>query len=246
MLNPNSSGFQNLGSRKPTQNGDVAYQPSQAQSESFWRDQKLSVLRGEANYTYAVGPGYETIPRSHVTAGFGQSYDDGIHADATTRPDMSANLPTQPANIYEPHRDMHSNRAHGYHVMSPQEVMIDLAPIQNNQRLWQIGQLGECMRGLAKEPLGEILTATQHHTFDTHMRAIDPGVAPAMLTDGTATKTPLQGQGSYVPHPQTQDNRHTIVGTTTRLVPAQQHMHTITGPSTPLQPPSQSQFCVMM
>jgi hypothetical protein len=177
----------------------TVYEPPQTDGESFWRDQKQSVLRGEANYTYAVGPGYEVIPRSYVTHGFGQSRDDALHADATVRPDMRANLPTQPANLYSPHADMHSNRAHGYHVMSPREIMEDLAPIQNNQRLTNWGQLHACAVGLDKLPLGEMLTSSQHHTLDTHLRMIDPGVAQGLLTDPTATKAPLQGQGSNVP-----------------------------------------------
>lgn len=185
----------------------VVYQPPQTNGESFWRDQKQSVLRGEANYTYAVGPGYETIPRAYVTHGFGAANNDYLHADATARPDMSANLPNDPANLYAAHADIHSNRAHGYHVMSPREIMEDLAPIQNNQRLTNWGQLHTCAVGLNKLPLGEMLTSSEHHTLDIHLRAIDSGLAPAMLTDGTATKTPLQGVGSRVPHPQQQEEQ---------------------------------------
>lgn len=176
------------------------YQPAQAQSDSFWRDQKLSVLRGEANYTYAVRPGYESIPHARVTEGFGHAYDDRIHEDAFGSSDRSKNLPDDPANLYAGHRDMHTNQSYGFHKMSDREIQIDLAPLQNNQKLWQINQLGSCMNGLAKTGHGETLTATSVLVAHQQSRPIEPGLASGYLTDPPAPKIPAAGSSTYVPH----------------------------------------------
>lgn len=175
------------------------YQVPQTQNDSFWRDQKQSVLRGEANYTYAVGPGYESIPISHIAAGYGHAFDDRVHDNAYGTADRSKNLPDDPANLYAAHRDMHTNQSFGYHFMSDQRIAEDMAPFQNNRKLWQVNQIGTCMQGLAKMEHGSTLVGTSERVHHQAARPIDPGLASGFLTDPPAPKLPAAGNASYVP-----------------------------------------------
>ncbi len=157
---------------------------------SFWGKQKVAALNGVADYDYAVGLGYDQIPSAIFGRGF--HTDDHAHENALGVLDTHGNVPRDPQNLYSGHNHMLGGGDHGLHAMDPRLIALDLAPIMNNQRLWQIGNVGDCIRGMPTD-LGFDMPYSVRVT-DVGVRQMDAGNPVGAFRDLPHTEIPAQGK----------------------------------------------------
>lgn len=164
--------------------------------DSAWRDQKIATLRGEYDYSYNVGTGYDTIPQSVFQQGFPDASSD--HAQDEI-PFGQTNTPLDPQNLYAAHSHVGDDQYSGLHTFSEMERLIDLAPTDPNFPYPLAKRLLTINRANRYQPRAVRTTNSDLEVVQGQPPAIDAGFAKAPLTGPFAPKDPKQGTLSTVP-----------------------------------------------